>query len=74
MNKDDLEKELKCVKEKIKILEIMETNLIHMKMIAKKAKENNLSKKELKKLNEKINILQKELTKLDIEIFKNNLN
>lgn len=74
LNKEDLEKELECVKEKIKILETMETKLIHMKMIAKKAKENNLSKEESEKLNQKINILQKELDYLDIEFFKNNLN
>ncbi len=63
----ELDKELRWVKYRQKVLDIIEEKLLQMKMMAEEAKEIKLSSEELKKLNDKLNILVSQVNKLDNE-------
>lgn len=64
---ENIEDELAWVKYRISMLDIIEKKLIQMRETAEKAKGENLSKDELKKLNDELGNLASQVNALDEE-------
>ncbi|MVX67369.1 hypothetical protein GKZ28_27495 [Clostridium chromiireducens] len=65
--KHELEQELRWVQYRIMILDLIDEKLLQMKLLAEKAKNDNLTKEELKALNTRINDLAMQVKALDGE-------
>ena len=64
---ENIEDELAWVKYRISMLDIIERKLIQMRETAEKAKDENLSKDELEKVNEELSNLALQVNALDEE-------
>lgn len=62
-----LQEELKWVKYRIRMLDIIEEKLLQMRAMAETAKENNLSVKEIEAINDEIHSLEEQVKAIDSE-------
>lgn len=65
--KIELERELRWMRYRQKMLDIIEEKLLQMKQIAEQAKEDNLRPIELENLNDRLNNLAEQVRALDSE-------
>jgi flagellin-like hook-associated protein FlgL len=62
-----LKEELEWVKYRMRMLDIIEEKLLQMRAMAKTAKENNLSVKEIEAINDEIHSLEEQIKAIDSE-------
>ena len=60
-----LKQKLEWVKYRLDRLDLIETNLTEMRQLAEYARDNKLSSKQIKAINEKLHKLQEEVIKMD---------
>lgn len=65
--REELEKELKRVKCRLEILDMIEERLFKMKSLAEKVVDNELGKSEIERINEEVKYLQEQIRLLDAE-------
>lgn len=65
--REELEKELKRVKDRLEILDMIEERLFKMRKLAEKAVDNELDKSEIERINQEVKYLQEQIRLLDAE-------